>query len=102
MQGIFCTRSCEALLRCDLAERGATDHMVNLIIDVVALHQLLQKLELALAVQLKTEKNSFNAFLCQVRVPSVLLPLSTGGSGHQTAKHSIIHCPNILAARHLL
>ncbi len=40
--------------------------------DVLALHQLIQKPEMALAVQLKTGKNGFNAFLYQARMPSVL------------------------------
>ncbi len=37
--------------------------------DVLALHQLLRKPQTALAVQLRTGKNGFNAFLYQARVP---------------------------------
>ncbi len=70
--------------------------------DVLALHQLLRKPETALAVQLRTGKNGFNAFLYQARVPTVLSPLCSCGFGHQTAKHIIIHCRNVLAARHAL
>ncbi len=70
--------------------------------DVLALHQLLQKPETALAVQLRTGKNGFNAFLYQARVPSVLSSLCSCGFGHQTAKHIIIHCRNFSAARHAL
>ncbi len=70
--------------------------------DVLALHQLLRKPETALAVQLRTGKNGFNAFLYQARVPSVLSPLCSCGFGHQTAKHIIIHCRNFSAARHAL
>ncbi len=70
--------------------------------DVLALHQLLRKPETALAVQLRTGKNGFNAFLYQARVPTVLSPLCSCGLGHQTAKHIIIHCRNFSAARHAL
>jgi hypothetical protein len=59
-------------------------------------------LDKGLAVQLRTSKNGFNAFLYQARVPSVLSPLCSCGFGHQTAKHIIIHCHNFLAARHAL
>jgi hypothetical protein len=68
--------------------------------DVLALHQLLRKPKTVLAVQLRTGKNSFNAFLYQAHVPSVLSPLYSCGFGHQTAKHIIIHCRNFSAARH--
>jgi hypothetical protein len=71
-------------------------------IDVLALYQLLQKLEMALAVQLRTGKNSFNAFLYQAHVLTVLSPLCNYRIGHQTAKHIIIHCRNFSAARHAL
>jgi hypothetical protein len=54
----------------------------------------------ALVVQLQTGKNGFNAFLYQVRLSSVLSPLYICGHGHQIAKHIIIHCQNISAARH--
>ena len=70
--------------------------------DVLALHQLLRKPETALAVQLRTGKNGFNAFLYQARVPSILSPLCSCGLGYQTAKHIIIHCRTFLAARHAL
>ncbi len=70
--------------------------------DVLALHQHLQKPETALAVQLQTEKNGFNAFLYQARAPSVLSPLCSCGLGHQTVKRIIIHCRNFVAARHAL
>ncbi len=70
--------------------------------DVLALHQHLQKLVTALAVQLQTGKNSFNDFLYQARVPSVLSPLCSCRFGHQTAKHIIIHCRNFMAATHAL
>jgi hypothetical protein len=59
--------------------------------DVLALHQHLQKPETTLAVQLRTGKNGFNAFLYQAHVPSVLSSLCSCGFGHQTAKHIIIH-----------
>jgi hypothetical protein len=62
--------------------------------DVLALHQLLRKPELALAVQLKTGKNCFNTFLYLAHVPSVTSPLCSCGLGHQAAKHIIIHCHN--------
>jgi hypothetical protein len=71
-------------------------------IDVLALHQLLRKPETALAVQLRTGKNGFNAFLYPARVPSLLSPLCSCGLGHQTAKHIIIHYRNFSAARHAL
>jgi hypothetical protein len=67
--------------------------------DVLALDQLLQKLETALAVQLQTGKNGFNAFLYQARVPSVISPLCSCGLSPQTAKHIIIYCRNFSAAR---
>jgi hypothetical protein len=57
-----------------------------------------------LAVQLWTDKNSFNAFLNQARVPSVLSPLCSSGLGHQTAKQIINPNPNrnFSAARRVL
>jgi hypothetical protein len=61
-----------------------------------------KKPETALAVQLWTSKNGFNAFLYPARVPTVLPPLYSCGFGHQTAKHIISHCCNFLAARHAL
>jgi hypothetical protein len=67
--------------------------------DVLALHQLPQKPEAALAVQLQTKKNRFSAFLYQACMPSILSKLCSCGLGHQTAKHNIIHCRNFLAAR---
>ena len=70
--------------------------------DVLALHQHLPKLKSALAVQLRTWKNGFNAFLYQARVPSVLSPLCSCGFGHQTAQHIIIYCHNFTAASHAL
>ncbi len=70
--------------------------------DVMALHQLLRKPEIALAVQLRTGKNSFNAFKYQACLLTVLSPLCSCGFGHQTAKHIIIHCRNFSAARHAL
>jgi hypothetical protein len=70
--------------------------------NVLALHQHLQKLETALAVQLPTGKNSFNTFLYQARMPSILSPLCGCGFGHQTAKHIIIHYCNFSAARYTL
>jgi hypothetical protein len=70
--------------------------------DVLALHQLLRKPKMALAVHIRTGKNDFNAFLYQARVPSVLSPLCSCGFGHQTAKHIIIHCRSFSAARHAL
>jgi hypothetical protein len=70
--------------------------------EVLALHQLLRKPESALALQLRTGKNGFNAFLYQARVPSLLSPLCSCGFGHQTAKHIIIHCLIFSAARHAL
>ncbi len=70
--------------------------------DVLALHQLSQKPEMALTVQLRTGKTGINAFLYQARLPSLLSPLCSCGFGHQTAKHIIIHCRNFIAARHTL
>jgi hypothetical protein len=70
--------------------------------DVLALNQLLRKLETALAVQLQTGKNGFRAFLYQAHVPSVTSPLCSCGRAYQTAKHNIIHCCNCSAARHAL
>jgi hypothetical protein len=70
--------------------------------DVLALQQLLRKPKMAMAVQIRTQKNGFNTFLYQARVPSVLSPLCSCGFGHQTAKHIIIHCRNFSAARHAL
>jgi hypothetical protein len=69
---------------------------------VLALHQLLQKPKTALAVQLQTGQNGFNAFHYQEHVPTVLSPLCSCGFGYQTAKHIIIHCRNFSAARHAL
>ncbi len=70
--------------------------------NILALHQPLQKLENALAVQLQAERNSFKAFLSQARMSSVFSPLCSCQFGHQTAKHIIIHCRNFSAARHAL
>jgi hypothetical protein len=70
--------------------------------DVLAVHQLLLKPKMALAVQLQNGKNGFNAFSYQARVPFVLSPLCSCGLGHQTAKHIIIHCRNFSAASHAL
>jgi hypothetical protein len=67
--------------------------------DVLALHWYLQKPETALAVQLRTGKNSFNAFLY---LPSVLSSLCSLRFGYQTAKHIIIYCRNFSAAMHAL
>jgi hypothetical protein len=69
---------------------------------MLALHQLLQKPETALAVKMQTGKNGFNAFFYQACVPSVQSPLCSCGFGHQTAKHIIIHCRNFPAARQAL
>jgi hypothetical protein len=70
--------------------------------DVLALHQHLQKPESSLAVQLRTGKNCFNAFLYQARVPTVPSPLCSCGRGSQTAKHILIHCSTFSATRHQL
>ncbi len=66
------------------------------------LHQLLQKPETALAVQLRAGKNGFNAFLYQACVPSIWSAVCSYGLGHQTAKHIIIYCRNFLATRQAL
>ncbi len=70
--------------------------------DVLVLHQHLRKPESSLAVQLRTGKNGFNAFLYQARVPTVPSPLCSCGRGSQTAKHILIHCSTFAAARHQL
>jgi hypothetical protein len=70
--------------------------------NVLALHQLLRKLEMALAVQLHIGNKGFNAFLYQARMPSFLSPLCSCGLCYQTVKHIIIHCRNFSAARQAL
>ncbi len=70
--------------------------------DFLALHQLLQKSEMALAVQLQTRRNGLNDFSYQARVTFILSPLCSCGLDHQTAKHIIIHCHDFLAAGHAL
>jgi hypothetical protein len=57
---------------------------------------------MSLAVELRTGRNAFNAFLYQAHESSVLYPLCSCEFGHQSAKHIIIHCRNSSAARYAL
>jgi hypothetical protein len=68
----------------------------------LALHHQLQKQELSLAVQLRTRKNGFNAFLYQAGVPTVLSPLCSCGRGSQTGEQILIHCSVTSAAQYQL
>ncbi len=68
----------------------------------MCLRLLLRKPETTLAVQLRTGKNGFNAFLYKARVPSVTSPLCSYGMGYQTAEHFMSYCCSFPAARHAL
>ena len=58
------------------------------------LYQGLRKAESSLAVQLRTEKVGFAAFLHARRVPDVVSPACQCGWRRQDPKHIIIFCPN--------
>ncbi len=66
---------------------------------VLALNQLVRELVTALAHQLSTDKNSFNTFLYQAHVSSMLCPLYIYMFKYQTAKHIIIYCHNFASSR---
>ena len=58
------------------------------------LHQGLRKAESSVAIQLRTEKVGFAAFLHARRVPDVVSPACQCGWRQQDPKHIIIFCPN--------
>ena len=58
------------------------------------LHQGLRKAESSLAIQLRTEKVGFAAFLHARRVPGVITPASRCGWRKKNPKHVIIFCPD--------
>ncbi len=66
------------------------------------LHKGLRKAESLLAIQLRSRINGLDAFLFQAKVPSVLSPLCSYGSGQQKAKHVFNLCPQYSGARHKL
>ena len=66
------------------------------------LHQGLRKAESSLAVQLRTEKVGFAAFLYERKVPGVLSPACECGWRRQDPKHIIVFCPNHAATRNRL
>ena len=66
------------------------------------LHQGLRKAESSVAVQLRTEKVGFAAFLHERKVPGVLSPACGCGWRRQDPKHIIIFCPNHAATRNRL
>jgi hypothetical protein len=70
--------------------------------NVLKLHEGLRKAESLLAIQLRTGVNGLDAFLFQVRVPSVPSPLCSCGGGRQTVKHVLIFCPRHSGAQHEL
>ena len=58
------------------------------------LHQRLRKAESSLAIQLRTEKVGFAAFLHARRVPGVISPACRCGWQKEDPKHVIIFCPD--------
>ena len=66
------------------------------------LHQGLRKAESSLAIQLRTGKVGFAAFLHARRVPDVLSPACQCGWRRQDPKHVIVFCPNHALTRNRL
>jgi len=58
------------------------------------LHENLYKAESSLAMQLRTKKIGFNAFLARQRVPNVSSDC-TCGYPDQSVKHVVLFCPDI-------
>jgi hypothetical protein len=70
--------------------------------NVVKLQEGLREPESLLAIQLRTETNSLDAFLFQARVLPVPYPLCGCDREWRIAKHVLIFCPRNAEARHKL
>ena len=66
------------------------------------LHRTLRKAESSLAIQLRTEKVGFAAFLHARRVPDVISPACQCSWRRQDPKHVVMFCPNHASTRHRL